>query len=1510
MMEFGKARLAILVALLLASLAIILPGCTSNKYVPCCVRSGIFDDTGAVQPDPSCMFQNGTKFSDDCQADAGEKSAAFCANGTLCGSIASQDGCEKTSNCLWNDSVSPHCTGAGLARWALPVCTDLVPKSCVNDKCSAMVCGYANLRPAPPPASQDWNVNTSKSEFDTAASGGAASSSAVPANDMQTPAVGLQGTTCDVVPMNQKLYNKMKSARGSLWVNSFRFGVGSSFSDYEASRYFFPASDRACAANPYAKVDRFTVYLNESNTYCAQVNSYITCNKLPGLAFWDETTCELYCGGGSPPYQCSNVTGATHYKCSQDGFAYNDYGACSDKCGIISPDSCTNNVSKFPFLSTDSSSEARIRMKYVADYMVDNSNPIPGGSQPCVYLAGPTGSYAFGDWRIGDEHGEAIRCDDFAHDGLQPYQWTDGPWFFTQNCSVVNAWQADGWAAHCNGADSLGSLRTFFDNHAYSSLDIDYDYYSQELLKQYPYAAQDSKLPFECETGADCLSGTCDNTYYKRGMCTDADTNLSKQCFCSTKNFGTSMTPYPSCWFTNSPDALPIYSETNIFPDPYVVSVGNHRAGTLTNGGALFNADDSVHFWDGTANQPTTHFIYYSPVSDHLGIPLDKPATFSACQVSPNSSSVEKCIMKDRYFDGISVHETQQPVVRDPDTSDGLCHYTLWSDSDYQSHLSAGDLDGNFGFPGNTPSTDSSPFPPRLYWVYDFDLNSPDTSKQVHQGRFGICKLNGDAATPSVAPHLVLHDLGWCAGCSYATLAVQKVSWGQPNPGGEGSPRQYSCYEYRGDFNYVPGELPYGGGIGTAPGSTSPSQTGMVRNPGISTPSTEIVRKSSNPSAYEYDYDGNLYQGPNGDGYYTYVCQDGWHANGGWWSPEEIPTPSAPFLKEKLTSYLQSSVMPILDEVDEKTSIKYYSCSQGAVSVCRATLPGCGEYCPCTSACPPIPFKSTCTDRPGAFICPVTQQPFPDPGTCHDSCGGVSNINQGYNPLSICNTYGGNGGVLHVVGDSSMLSWQPLCPGYGNITAGQLSADTLRYFGLESAPPNQALNFDCYNGGQAIITRADLLKQNCTVPPLVGLEILPGETLSSLIGTDAAPGKLKNFFFNSTQAGYSQHVARGTPDKTPDQVDMLMQDWYPMCDAPGIDQSEKEIYEIEMRMDFSRAFLGNFSKPSLIWKFAFPTGTKCNTSVFLDYLFNNTGPMVDSGITGIIYSDWSVYDGAGFGPSVQSYNDASHGFSSTLQTGLSSIPPVVRGTPIHGPYSYTMALDDMATGKGDLFCALQSYSKRAIGYIPLTYGQKLYAENQTCMCAPCTDYDYVTGACDYAALQSQDPNPNLAQLYCNDGTTCALAAGQQSYASKCEPRCMNYTACKVCSSGYHANDASFCRINAPGSPPTGISLPYANISDIYWEFAAGLSPSEKCCLVSGDEGQNGSKYTYVKMTGTKQQSEFLQYPTRGDFDVDCGRAPDTSVLSYCNIRVPLSQREIACVKIDNPPTPISITQSN
>jgi len=1479
-MNMAGKHQAIALALLLASL-IIISGCTSSKYIPCCTKDGLFDSFGAPLPSPKCYYPNQTLFG-TCTLDAGVTGAANCTDGTSCGGITGEEECSRTASCLWNDSQSPKCTGTQ-ARWLLSICQDNVPKSCVNDKCIAMVCGYSGIRPSPPPASQDWDANKSAETFNANQEN---LNPAMPPDDIILPAVNLQGATCDFNTMNKKLYNKMTSSRGGLWVNSFRFGVGNSFGDYEAARNYFPATDRVCAANPYAQVDRFTVYLNTAGTFC-QLAPYYTCNKLNGVKFSTETACKLYCGGGVSPYSCLPGSGQK-YACNEDGFAYDTSDACKQKCSIISDtNACTNDKNAYPFLNTDSSGQARYRLKVVSDYMTDT--PSPQSSATCNSLAQPTGNISFPMWNAADpDSGDAIACYDYA-------SWGDGPWFWAYDCYVGSGTNSP--SQQCPNGNVLGELRTYFDNHAYSSVDFDYEYYVKNLYAQYSGAPDAlGRLKFECESGSDCISGSCDTTYYKRPMCKNAATGLSMACGCSKAQFDDTRVSYPSCNLNANTAAMPAYSNTGV-QDPdtggFLVSE------PINNYGPMLYPSQSMHLPNGSA---TTTFKYYFPAPG--GAAAAKPTLFNICGVAPTSPAPKKmCIMNDRFCVDLGYEEPRIGITPDkiikPAGNDGLCHY---------------EMEGEPCDLGN-----QNPPAPKEYWEYSFNLNSQNPSDPVNAGKFGACKMNGEIGSkPPEAPYLDTRDLGWCAPCTYATLAAQKVDFGAAsNPGGQGAPRTFSCYEYRADFNYMPGQYPYGGFVGDGPVAL---YDGQLRWGGPALPSTQPVKKKSNPSAYERATDGNLIQGGTDGNGYHYYCQDGWHGTGGWWLPSEIPTPSAPYLKEKLTSYLQSNVMPILDEQSSVTHAPAgASCTYGSADPyyqCDSTKWWYNSVHSCAAAC-----DQGCTENAGTingYYCAGDGRMFSwdinglseeqNSADCAQNCFARMKGNA-YAPLAVCNEMGGDGAVVHAIGNSTMLGAG--AGSFGSVLPSTLDSEARRYLGLLGS--NNVAQLD---GNSAIEVRASFLKQACSTPPLAGMEILPSEDASSLIGTgdladpnNPSRGKLHKFFFKSTEPGFGQRVMRGAPDKVPDSVDMLLLDWYPMCDGQGLLPGENEQYEFDRKMEFARAIMANFSKPMLVWKFAFPSNTHCNTAGFLDYMFNNTATMVDAGLIGLIYSDWMMKDGLGYGPETRQYADNNcypgwsggtyypcifqHNWNGNLSTGLTQQAPAMRGSA-----QQTLTLDTASAGKGALFCALQLYSKRAIGFIPLAYGQKLYADNQTCGCQECTDYDYMNGACDSSLRANPYTGQDIAQLYCNDGAKCEMPAGRTDYGLfRCADRCLNATACKLCSDPAHLSDSSFCRITPVGGTTFGESMCYRKITDDYWEFLAGLSPSEKCCLQSTAQGRSDTKYTYTLMTGTKQQSEFLQLPGHGEQNIDCGRSPDTSVLTYCNIRVPISQKEIACMRV-------------
>jgi len=522
---------------------------------------------------------------------------------------------------------------------------------------------------------------------------------------------------------------------------------------------------------------------------------------------------------------------------------------------------------------------------------------------------------------------------------------------------------------------------------------------------------------------------------------------------------------------------------------------------------------------------------------------------------------------------------------------------------------------------------------------------------------------------------------------------------------------------------------------------------------------------------------------------------------------------------------------------------------------------------------------------------------------CSFQCSGIfgskkcfvhAPIKTTYAPVDICTKYSGDGAAVYVVGDTALIGSSSLQQMYNPDSA------LASYLGNDALPTQVEHGVVYYiNGTAQVITRAIALKSQCPTPPLVGIALKEGtdnittqQALNDLIGQpgtnflnpdDSRRGKLHKFFFKSTQMDYAWRVANGKPDSYPGEVDVLLQEWYPTC-------NEGIAAEINNRIAFSRAFLSNFSKPSLIWKFHFPSGSSCNVNpsgtsdnynYFMEYLFNHTGDMVDAGIIGVIYDSWMTLDGRGYG----NYNMTIAG--GNIYTGLTLV-------------NATGRLDDAVSGKTNTpFCTLQKNSKAVLGLMEYTYGQKLYSQNTTCFCAPCTDNDYATGRCNRYAVDSPIP----AQAYCNDGTPCQLPSEGWSNYSKyyCPPTCVNATACKACNSSDFSGKRSFCRIEQVGEPPFVANRSYSELTastiDSDWAFVAGLPAKDKCCVEKKVEDQPSLEYTYVSHYGSKARSEFLQYPSRGEAGIDCGRTPDTSVLMYCGVKIPISQQKIACTQV-------------
>ncbi|MEM4633595.1 MAG: hypothetical protein QW275_00385 [Candidatus Anstonellaceae archaeon] len=1287
-------------------------GCTSaSKYAPCCKRTSILNvsELGTtVLQYPTCVLQDGRGYG-PCKGGAAgltienfSSGVAFCqpsycsgmlleecnkmpgclwkggASGScqtkLCSDIKEKKECED-SLCFWNAAaLPPRCEAvAEEAHTQMPICVDDTPQQCINERCTVMLCGYRTLRPSPPPSSQDWQEGKQVMPLSS-----------------KPPSINLKETSCTFKPMNQKTYNAVKNSKGNLWANAFRFGVGNSFSDFEEARYFFPISDRFCTANfnPNAK-DRYVVYRTASATWCAPYySSYYQCSE-NNLNFTDLETCKLWCKNEA---NCQHTSGGTKNRCLESGFLYNDADSCRKECPVVkNPQLCPLDSSQFPFLL-----------------------------------------------------GNGFRMTDEGHSGY--YR-------------------------------------------------IDTKYYDDALTYEYlPAGARMDELAyFECDDDYDCISGYCSYDQHVRGRCLHENGSWI-DCGCYTQYIG-------NVQALNCSDALKradgskytVFSST-VLQNFEKRSQGNWQTFTQTleesyfnpywnNEVVLFNLNAGgnpppLMFGAGTFNEVEkvediligesrrnvgnfTHKVYrfYVEASGPNDSPNDLPKIFKNCEIPrSNKTGIYQQRASGKYGSAEFQDRRYGPIPDLSDAGDGLgprpqkfCYYTI-----EKKKPEGGCLSSKYGYAyeaailptdpsGGCPNLGGGAFEyfgtgkvgsfactgwnryyqinairgiPKWYWVYEIEIN--ETTKKI-----GKCNLSNTYA----APYFNVKNVGWCEGCTYATLAMQKIE----------------------------------------------------------------------PSQLSDEYGGQ--------------------------------TTAEKYLYRQMPLYLQANVMPVLDVQTAKT---------------KKVEDGYWYYDPNDE----YYHAEWITTLIGTFYQPVDR---------------------------VCKEV--NGAILYVVANDSMASDNSVpssASNYGSAYYGNEDVVIKSHNDIVNGYLNghvvcEGNTKTCYlNGRAATIWRALTLKYACENPPLVGMEIVGFATqsevtnsalLRQLIGNESNPGRLFSFFYTDRdrpvgELGRKIRIAKGTPDSYPDKIDVLMQSWHPTCQVGG-DEDEKIKYEFNSRINFSRALLSNFSKPSLIWKFHFPTNTQCNKEKFMEYLFRHKGDLVDAGIIGLIYDNWKGGEGA-------------------LQT--------------------------LSGRSGTPFCAVQNHSRKVLGIATHTYGQKLYAANGTCVCERCTTNAYSTGVCNSEYTDNNHPAiENVDQLMCNDGTRCTLPLDENDNPVSdywnyfCPQICVNYDNCASCTDPSLASATAFCRIEA-WSGVWKTNKPYSAINDQYWDILSALPAKDKCCIEKEVEGGK-VKYTYVKKESATQRSELLQFPRRGEEGIDCGRTPDTSFLKYCDIEVPIDEKKIACWKV-------------
>ncbi|VVB99926.1 Uncharacterised protein [uncultured archaeon] len=1494
----GRKHAALAAALLLA-LLIFLSGCAGSRYMACCPKAEIYDLTKApptVFASPTCTIKDmsGITHTLSCDPLSIFKGALNCTDGSLCSSITNEGTCNQKSNCRWSDGSTPDAPVAGStgcyptgsspkAYDAYPICADAAPASCVNGRCTAMMCGYTDFKPSVPLASQDWDTGTSDPSAVTSQS-----------ELTNLPSINLQGTACMFSPMNQKLYNQVKQSRGQLWVNSFRFGVGASFSDFEQARNFFPATDLLCTSSPIGTKDRFTTYVNRPAGYCPEIMGVKTFYHCPlsNINTTDAAACNRLCGPAGTS-NCVAGSDAHQFECAGTGFTYAAQSDCYSKCSTLpNPNACTTGNDSAHGGAYFLNGDGRYQMKYMSDYFVDTwaAYGDTAFDETCKWKAGIPGATWFDDWDEGDAH-----CGDFVPFGWpdrnKDQQAADGPWR---------------WAYQPVGVTSpTTNLLGYFEDRKYATVDFDYEYYAKLLKTQYDAQNNpDRQYDFECSGSLDCISGNCDTTHYKRALC-DA-TTPSGYAYCQCRVNNDPGNRYLTC---DRENGITIYQQTGLYggADPQVESTHMQLLDR-----------DGFDPADGANKQGYTYYV----ASDGAGNP--PYYFFDKCAIAETQKKTMCIYTMDPGGSG----NGDKFVIRDPDPATGC------SDS---------------GDPALVNGES------HLFYKYTVDFRAMPASNAV----WGKCKVD-DKTT---RPYMKITTMGWCAGCTYATMVNQKITWGATQIP---YAKSLMCYEWHGEFGYS-----------VASGADN-SKIRDADGDGMADASVSWVRKGKSGE----QYNGNIEMYVNDGDVTGYTCNDNWQGSGSWWgktnvnqyfsgfgsgfsvSLKPMPFPSAPYLQQKLTSYLQSNIMPVLD-VQSETTAAYQSgvktvaspqcfATSAPKSVCRKNAPvllkdlqfygqswGCSIACglgTCSGATPlracydsatkkitkycdpmagcgsmnPCPGGSTETTYTQYYQCNTQPDTASyDEAACDAACtasGTEPTYATVYNPSEVCTNYDGDGAVIYAIGNMSVLEDTSVrgTAGADDVVSKTYVASVGKEAGilnyLRGSSPTPSLDL---NGAEEITWRALYLKSACKTPPMAGLDIGSDDNAASadFVGTPADPlnendpgrGALHKFFFSNREWAsspgmpqYSWKVANGQPDVYPGKIDLFLQTWTPMCNKGGATELEKVQNEFDARIAFSRALLGNFSRPSLVWKFHFPDSTQCNKALFLDYMFNSTGNMVDAGLIGLMYDSWMTDSGKGWGAPTKVYDGSGMpldtGLSDTVATGALDNPNLDAGGPGAG----------IGGKETSAFCALQNYSRRVLGMVKYTYGQKVTSQEGDCTCSECDDSARLSGLCDITKKVGSE----FAQDYCSDGALCTMPAGETDRSKFYCPRtCVRKDACigNQCSA---SAASSFCLVTDTGASPHGETRLYSAIDDANWYFLAGLPPADKCCLAETNPNNPGAVtyYTYESRSGSKQVSQFLQFPRRGEVGIDCGRTLDTSVLTYCNIRIPISQMEVMCYK--------------
>ncbi|GEM_PF-5495053 len=157
----------------------------------------------------------------------------------------------ETEGCDLEKSV---CTATVSGKEELvPICAEKTSEElCVKPECMTMVCGHLVYTPELPKATKGGGIGGSDEMTEENV-----------AQEMEDneASIGLYDGLCMFASMDEKLKNVFTSVEGAVYLNTFRFGVLGSFAEYEAVKYYYPYSDVYCGGNSLGTVDRYMNYL-------------------------------------------------------------------------------------------------------------------------------------------------------------------------------------------------------------------------------------------------------------------------------------------------------------------------------------------------------------------------------------------------------------------------------------------------------------------------------------------------------------------------------------------------------------------------------------------------------------------------------------------------------------------------------------------------------------------------------------------------------------------------------------------------------------------------------------------------------------------------------------------------------------------------------------------------------------------------------------------------------------------------------------------------------------------------------------------------------------------------------------------------------------------------------------------------------------------------------------------------------------------------------------------------